>query len=34
MITREQFEDAIKELQDEGIIVVMGKSNIRICNNK
>lgn len=34
MITREQFEDALKDLQDEGIIVVMGKSSIRICKNK
>lgn len=31
MILREQFEDALKELQDEGIIVVMGKNTIRIC---
>lgn len=31
VITKEQFEDALKELQDEGIIVAMGKSTIRIC---
>lgn len=31
MITREQFEDALKEIQDEGTIVVMGKNTIRIC---
>lgn len=31
LITREQFEDALKELQDEGVIVVMGKNTIRIC---
>lgn len=31
MITREQFEDALKEIQDEGLIVVMGKNTIRIC---
>ena len=31
LITREHFEDALKELQDEGIIVVMGKNTIRIC---
>ncbi|EDW61876.1 DNA replication licensing factor MCM4 [Drosophila virilis] len=31
MITREQFEDALKEVQDEGAIVVMGKNTIRIC---
>ncbi|XP_037827334.1 DNA replication licensing factor MCM4 [Lucilia sericata] len=31
LITREQFEDALKEIQDEGTIVVMGKNTIRIC---
>lgn len=30
-ITREQFEDALKEIQDEGLIVAMGKNTIRIC---
>lgn len=31
MITRENFEDALKDLQDEGTITVIGKSTIRIC---
>ncbi|XP_055919895.1 DNA replication licensing factor MCM4 [Eupeodes corollae] len=31
LITREQFEDALKEIQDEGIVVVMGKNTIRVC---
>jgi len=31
MITREMFEDALKDLQDDGIIIVMGKSTIRVC---
>lgn len=31
LIRREQFEDALKEIQDEGMIVVMGKNTIRIC---
>lgn len=30
-IQREEFEDALKEIQDEGLIVVMGKTTIRIC---
>lgn len=34
MITREQYEDALKDLQDDGLIVVMGKTSIRICNNR
>ncbi|XP_057656473.1 DNA replication licensing factor MCM4 [Diorhabda carinulata] len=34
MITREQFEDALKDLQDDGMIVVMGKSMIRIVRNR
>ncbi|XP_063905700.1 DNA replication licensing factor MCM4 [Zophobas morio] len=34
MVTREQFEDALKDLQDEGIIVVMGKTTIRVCKNR
>lgn len=34
MITREQFEDALKDLQDDGLIVVMGKTSIRVCNNR
>jgi DNA replication licensing factor MCM4 len=31
MITREMFEDALKDLQDDGVIIVMGKSMIRVC---
>jgi len=31
MITREMFEDALKDLQDDGVIIVMGKSTIRVC---
>lgn len=31
LITREHFEDALKEIQDEGLVVVMGKNTIRIC---
>lgn len=31
LITREQFEDALKELQDEGVLVLVGKNTIRIC---
>ncbi|KAI4468321.1 dna replication licensing factor mcm family member [Holotrichia oblita] len=34
MVTREQFEDALKDLQDDGLIVVMGKASIRICSYK
>lgn len=34
MITREQYEDALKDLQDEGIIVVMGKTSIRVVKNR
>lgn len=30
MITREMFEDALKELQDEGVVIVMSKNTIRI----
>ncbi|KAJ6641100.1 DNA replication licensing factor MCM4 [Pseudolycoriella hygida] len=33
LITREQFEDALKIIQDDGLIVVMGKTTIRICKN-
>ncbi|KAF2900573.1 hypothetical protein ILUMI_05615 [Ignelater luminosus] len=32
MITREQYEDALKDLQDDGMIVVMGRSTIRVCS--
>jgi len=31
MITREMFEDALKDLQDDGVIIVMGKSTLRVC---
>ncbi|XP_069675688.1 DNA replication licensing factor MCM4 [Periplaneta americana] len=31
MVTREMFEDALKDLQDDGFIIVMGKSTIRVC---
>ncbi|XP_018574393.1 DNA replication licensing factor MCM4 [Anoplophora glabripennis] len=34
MVTREQYEDALKDLQDDGLIVVMGKTSIRVCNNR
>lgn len=33
LITREQFEDALKIIQDDGVIVVMGKTTIRICKS-
>lgn len=32
MITREMFEDALKDLQDDGLVVVAGRSTIRICH--
>lgn len=32
MITREMFEDALKDLQDDGVVVVAGRSSIRICH--
>ncbi|XP_053687480.1 DNA replication licensing factor MCM4 [Sabethes cyaneus] len=31
LVTKEQFEDALKELQDEGVIVIVGNNTIRIC---
>nr|CAD7431940.1 unnamed protein product [Timema monikensis] len=31
MVTREMFEDALKDLQDDGFIIVMGKNTIRVC---
>lgn len=34
MITREMFEDALKDLQDDGVVVVLGKTTIRLCNNR
>lgn len=30
LITREQFEDALKDLQDDGVVAVMGNT-VRIC---
>jgi len=33
MITKEMFEDVLKDLQDDGLIVVSGRSTIRICDN-
>ncbi|XP_046648620.1 DNA replication licensing factor MCM4-like isoform X1 [Daphnia pulicaria] len=32
MITRDMFEDALKDLQDDGVVVVAGRSSIRICH--
>ncbi|KAG8228953.1 hypothetical protein J437_LFUL007704 [Ladona fulva] len=31
MITREMYEDALKDLQDDGVIVVTGRTTIRVC---
>ncbi|XP_041772486.1 DNA replication licensing factor MCM4 [Anopheles merus] len=31
LITKEMFEDALKELQDEGVIVIVGNNTIRVC---
>jgi DNA replication licensing factor MCM4 len=31
MVTREMFEDVLKDLQDEGILTVGNKNNIRLC---
>lgn len=31
MITREQYEDVLKDLQDDGVLVVLGKNMIRVC---
>lgn len=30
LVTREQFEDALKELQDENVLVLVGKNTIRV----
>lgn len=30
-MTREMFEDALKDLQDDGVLIVVGKNAIRIC---
>jgi len=32
MITKEMFEDVVKDMQREGILVVTGKNTIRLCN--
>ncbi|XP_065582979.1 DNA replication licensing factor MCM4-like [Artemia franciscana] len=32
MITREMFEDALKDLQDDGVIIVTSRSTIRVCH--
>lgn len=32
MITREMFEDALKDLQDDGYLVIVGRSAIRLCS--
>ncbi|XP_035785271.1 DNA replication licensing factor MCM4-like isoform X1 [Anopheles albimanus] len=34
LVTKEQFEDALKELQDEGMIVIVGNNTIRINQNR
>uniref|UniRef100_A0A6V7HRW3 Uncharacterized protein n=1 Tax=Bracon brevicornis TaxID=1563983 RepID=A0A6V7HRW3_9HYME len=31
MVTRDMFEDSLKELQDEGLVMVVGRNTIRIC---
>lgn len=31
MITREMFEDTLKDLQDDGFLVVVGKTSIKLC---
>ncbi|VEN42706.1 unnamed protein product [Callosobruchus maculatus] len=33
-VTREQFEDALKDLQDDGLIVVIGRTSIRVVRNR
>jgi len=30
MITREMFEDALKELQEDGVLALIGRSSIRV----
>ena len=32
MITREMFEDAIKDLQDDDVIMMAGRHTVRICH--
>ncbi|KAK7865107.1 hypothetical protein R5R35_014639 [Gryllus longicercus] len=31
MITRELFEDAVKDLQDDNVLILVGKNTIRVC---
>lgn len=31
LVTREMFEDALKDLQDNGVVIVTGKNTIRVC---
>ncbi|XP_012232001.1 DNA replication licensing factor MCM4 [Linepithema humile] len=31
LVTREMFEDALRELQDNGVVIVTGKNAIRVC---
>ncbi|XP_055374782.1 DNA replication licensing factor MCM4 [Condylostylus longicornis] len=31
LVTKEQFEDALKDMQDEGVVVVLSKNTIKIC---
>ncbi|XP_066581381.1 DNA replication licensing factor MCM4 [Prorops nasuta] len=31
LITREMFEDALKDLQDNGVVIVVGRNSIRVC---
>ncbi|XP_070168557.1 DNA replication licensing factor MCM4 [Polyergus mexicanus] len=31
LVTREMFEDTLKDLQDNGIVIVTGKNTIRVC---
>ncbi|KAF7996102.1 hypothetical protein HCN44_009983 [Aphidius gifuensis] len=31
LVTRDKFEDSLKELQDNGVVIVVGRNTIRIC---
>ncbi|KAF7995852.1 hypothetical protein HCN44_006959 [Aphidius gifuensis] len=31
LVTRDMFEDSLKELQDNGVVIVVGRNTIRIC---
>ncbi|KAK0076374.1 hypothetical protein PV325_004816 [Microctonus aethiopoides] len=31
LVTRDMFEDSLKDLQDNGVIIVVGKNTIRVC---